>query len=847
MLFAALIPIRSLAQETGIEGWVVDAQNGDTLPLVSIHFEGSTIGTTSNLDGHFCLKNTDGLSSIIVSMVGYKTLLVQLSPGKMLHNQTLKLDPDVYGLNELVVSPKKKTYKRKGNPAVELIRNVIAHKKDNHLRQTPNYKVDQYEKRILSLDKFDFDFNKNKFWKNYEFLQSYVDTAKFNRTPVLTISLKEQMSEVYYQQQPLKERTIVTAERTQGLEKIFGGEGLQQNLDAMFTGVDITDDNIELMLNQFVSPLSSTMAVSFYHYFIEDTIQVEGDTCIDLSFVPVNSSSFGFTGHLYILNDGSYAVRKYSINVPRHINLNFVSDLSLEQSYKRLNNDYWAPAESNIYARFYIFKKMRHIYGHQRTVCDNYTFDVQIPDSLFPPMSDKKLVLDSANVYSKTQWCDMRPVPLTSKEAVLDSLYTELKRVPQFRGIVKTCEILGAEYIATNSERELSKWDFGPIWNFVSYNNLEGVRLRIGGMTTANLNRHWFLQGYLAFGCKDLRPKHNVTAIYSFNAKEFHPYEPLRHALYLSSQYDVEVPGQSYELLERDNILMSIPTGSVPTAMQYVYTAKLRYEKEWANSFSVNSWFQYQNNEAAGSMRYDRYNSDGTTEHIKAFNDFAVGAQLRYAPGEPKYSNRLGRESLFHLSKGSLVLKLSHTIGVMDKRTLYNTTTFSAEKLFWFGAFGCLDAMLQAGVQWNKVPFPKLFTPKANQSILMTPNTFNLMKPNEFLMDQYVMLHATYYMKGMIFNRIPGVNRLKLREVVSFSGIYGGLSAKNNPAIQPTGLYVLPDGCSPMGKVPYMEMTVGIENIFKIMRIDYVRRLNYLDGLSGWQRNGIRVSFRVAL
>jgi len=853
LIFLAIVCPHALyaaSPVTGIDGCVVDAQNGDTIPFAQILFEGSTIGTTSDLDGRFSLSNTEGLVTLRVQMVGYKTLLVTLRPGKVQHNQTLKLEPDVYGLGEILVTPKtakKERYKRKGNPAVELIKNVIAHKKDNRLESLPNYKVNSYEKRILALDQFDFDFNRNKFWKNFDFIENYVDTAQFNRTPVLTVSVHETMEERYYQQHPKKERTIVTAERAQGIEQMLNESGLGQNLDAMFTGVDLTEDNVELMLNRFVSPLSSTMAVSFYHYFIQDTVVVEGDSCIDLAFVPVNSESFGFTGHLYILYDSTYAVRKYTINVPPHINLNFVSDLSLEQTYRLLDNGYWAPEESNTYARFYIFKKLRHIYGHHRTRYDDYAFGVQIPDSLFPPMSDKELVLDSARRYSPEAWNEMRPVPLTAKEAVIDSLLIELKRVPQFQGIVKTCEILGAEYIATNSDRNLSKWDFGPIWNFVSYNQLEGLRLRIGGMTTANLSQHWFLQGYVAFGCTDLRPKHNVTGIYSFTPKEYHPYESLRHALYLSSQYDVEVPGQTYALFDRDNILMSIPTGTVPTAMQYVYTAKLRYEKEWANRFSVNTWFQYQNNEAAGSLSYDRYRSDGTIEHVNRFHDFSLGLQLRYAPGEPYYNNRLGHESPFNLSKDAPVLKLTHVIGVMEMNRLYNTTTFSAEKRFWFGSFGHLDAMLQAGIMWNKVPFPKLYIPNSNQSLFMTPNTFNLMKPMEFAMDQYIMLHATYYMKGLILNHIPYLNRLKLREVISFSGIYGGLSAKNNPAIQPNGLYVLPEGCSPIGKVPYMELTVGIENIFKILRIDYVRRLNYLDGLTGWQRNGIRFTFRLAM
>lgn len=185
-------------------------------------------------------------------------------------------------------------------------------------------------------------------------------------------------------------------------------------------------------------------------------------------------------------------------------------------------------------------------------------------------------------------------------------------------------------------------------------------------------------------------------------------------------------------------------------------------------------------------------------------------------------------------------------VGYMDK-FWYNRTDISAEKRFWLSSFGHIDMMLQSGIIWNRVPFPKLYVPQSNQSLFLTPNTFNMMRPMEFVMDQYVALHATYYMKGWIFNRIPYWNRLKLREVISFSGIYGGLSRKNNPLLMTEGLYTLPEGTSPMGKLPYLEMTVGVENILKFIRIDYVRRLTYTEGLSGWQLNGIRFTFRFSL
>lgn len=835
---------------TGFSGITLDAETGDTIPFVQMLFIGSSIGTTSNMDGVFTLSNTQGLTTVQASMVGYKTTLVNLRSGHFQKHYVLRLQPDVYGLQEVVVAPtpkRRERYSRKDNPAVELIKNVIAHKKDNRLEATERYKVEEYEKLIMALDQFDFDFQKNKFWRNFDFIEHYVDTAQFNHNPVLTISIRETLSDHYYQQRPHQERQVVKAKRLQGVEKMLAKNGMDGNIDAMFTRVDIFEDNIEVMLNRFVSPLSSALAVSFYHYYIQDTLMVEGTRCIDLAFVPVNSESFGFTGHLYVVCDSTYALKKYSINVPPHINMNFVRDLSIEQSFRQLENGMWVPEEINTYSRFSLVKKMRQLYAHNRRLFSGYDFEAEIPDSLFAGMKDKSVMLDSAMTYSKQEWTHLRPVPLTQKESIMDSLIKELRGVKKFQGIVRTIDVFVAEYIPTSKDFADSKFDFGPIWNTISYNKVEGVRLRVGGMTTANLSKHWFLSGYVALGCSDLRVKHNATLIYSFNEKEYHPYESLRHALYLSSQYDMEVPGQSFAQFDRDNVIMSIPTGSVPTAMQYVYTARLRYEKEWENRLAIDLSAQYQSNEAAGSLRYERILADGTTEPVRMFQDLSFTAEMRFTPGQPMYKNRMGKESVFNLAKDAPVIRLKHQIGMLDFNRLYNYTEISAEKRFWLSSFGHIDLMVQTGIVWNKVPFPKLFIPNSNQSLFMTPNTFNMMKPMEFAMDRYVAWYMTYYLKGWIFNRIPGWNKLQLREVVSFSGIYGGLSAKNNPHFLGEGLYVLPDGCSPMGKLPYMELTAGVENIFKFLRVDYVRRLNYNAGLTGWQKNGIRFTFRFSL
>ena len=837
------------AQTTGAEGVVKDAKTGETLPSVQVYFTGTTIGSITDFDGNFHIDNDQGLVTLAFQMIGYKTQIVSLKANRIAKEMVIELQPDLYGLQEVVVKPQRlsreERYRRKGNPAVELIRNVIAHKDANRIESADCYKTNSYEKLIMALDKFDVDFENNKFWSQFRFLEKYIDTAQFNTTPTLTVSLRETMAEEYYQSHPKMERKYVMAKRYQGVDDILDREGLATNIDAMFTKVNIFDNDIEVMLNRFVSPLSSALAVSYYHYYIMDTIDVEGDRCIDLAFAPVNPESFGFTGHLYILNDSTFALKKYSIVVPPHINMNFVSDLAIEQSFFQLPNGLWASENTNTYVRFYIFKNMRQIYARNSRYQYDYELGALPPDTLFGSMESNEVMADSARKYNRDAWNDMRPEPLSGKEAVIDSLLPELRRIPRFDATIRAIEIVASGYVSTDRDRSKSKFDFGPLFNTVSYNALEGVRFRVGGMTTTNLHPKWFMNGYLAFGTRDLRLKYNATLIRSFNEKDYHPYESLRHALYVSTYYDVEVPGQSYSLFDRDNVFMSFSMGNPTQRMQYVRRTKIRYEKEWANRFSIDTWLQHENNEAAGDLHYERINADGSLSNVKYYNNLEYGLQLRFAPGEPLYNNRLGKESPFNLAKDAPVISLTHTMGLMENRFFYNHTEITAEKRFWLSAFGHIDATVQTGIIWNKVPYPKLYIPNSNQSLFLTPKSFSLMQPMEFMMDQYVAFFGTYYLKGWILNRVPLIKKLRLREVLAFNAVYGGLSQKNNPLLMHEGLYAMPEGCSPMGKMPYMEMSVGVENIFKFIRVDWVRRLSYTEGLSAKEKNGVRLTFRL--
>ena len=819
-------------------------EKGDTVAIymAQLQWLHTAVGTYTNMRGNYKLPfaNTDTLI-VSYSLYPSDTLIVKKD-----ERQRNIFISRAQSLQEVVVSKKRKQrYTRKRNPAVELVEKVIEHKNDNRLESVDFYKSKVYKKMVMSYGRFNMNFQKNNFNRQLSFLEKYVDTVKADTMPVLTFSLRESLFDHYYQKSPRKNVNYLIARRMQGIDESLDQEGLGTNLDAMFTEVDILDNDIELMLNKFVSPLSSTIATTYYHYFITDTVSVDSVSCIELTFSPVNSKSFGFTGRLYIVNDSTYALKRYIINVPIDINMNFVRQLVVEQDFIKIDSNLWAPKSSQTFASFSLIKKKKskRIYVRQNTLWYQYEVGATIPDSLSAVGQEAV----AANLrYRNWQWKKMRPEPLTAQESVMDSISTELRRLPFFRALEKTAEIVSTGYIATTKERKNSLFDIGPVYNMISHNSIEGLRFRLGGMTTAKMNDRWFLTEYFAFGCKDLRIKYNATLIHSFVKKERHFNEFPRNALYLSTSYDLEMLGQSFSYMDRDNFFMSYTVDTLTSAAQYVRRGKLRYVREWPCRVSVDTWLQYEHCEAAGALNYFLINSDGTTTRLTDFRNWEWGLTLRWAPGERIYNNQSGKENLLKLSKNAPVLQLTNTTGLMDGRTWYVRTELSVEKRFWLSAFGHIDADLQGGIVWNRVPFTKLFTPPSNRSMFLAPKTFCLMRPMEFVMDKYVALYATYHLKGWIFNRIPLWNRLKLREVLSFSGVYGGLSSKNIPDVGTAGLYVLPDGCAPIGKAPYMEITAGIENILEVLRIDYVRRLTYAKDLKGWGKNGIRISLNIS-
>ena len=864
IVFLFLPAAHSYAQDTitGVRGHVYDASTNERLPFVQVGFVGTHIGTSTDMDGAFFVSNSTGADTVRFMMMGYEPVTYIAHKGRITRNAKIMLKRRTTTMETVTIRASRNwrnRYQRRDNPAVELVNKVIEHKDRNREKALGRYYRDVYEKTTLALDDFHPDFESKRFWRKFRFIEKYIDETPFDATPILTISMRETMMRQTWLLSKRQNRTLITAKRQEGLDQLLGQEGLDESLGEMFVPIDIYDNDIELMMNHFTSPLHSSLATVFYRFYITDTLMEHNRQCIELSFVPANERSYGFTGQMYIAMDGSYSVVKYNMRVAPKVNLNFVRDLTVIQSYQPLadsTDTVLVPARCDTYGRIFIHKKLQEVYAHQVRVCHSYDLSdtsQTLPDSLFGPLTTTARL--PKTFMRRKLWNELRPIELSAKETVIDSLRYELARLPEMKALKRIAEISISGYIPTNKTKDSSRFDIGPIYNIASYNNEEGWRFRLGGMTTAALNNRNFGEGYIAYGTRDHRIKFNTTYIHTLEEKKHHAHESPMGMLSLSASYELEVPGQGMDLMDRDNIFAST---NIAHNVQYVTQGVARLRKEWNSHIYIDTWIAGRMIEPAGTLRYEQILDNGKSKTVERLGEAEWMGKIAYSPYEVDDPSKPASGTSIHVRRNAPVMNLTLRAGRLSflnndatdwsDGSFFARTDVGVEKRFAMGIFGYADWKLKAAAVWGKVPYPRLCMADGNDNIFISNSSFNTMRPMEMVMDKYVAMFLTYHMKGLILNNIPLINRLRLREVASFNILWGRLSDRNNPNLPGNnGLFRLQEGTSPIGTAPYMEMSIGVENIFKLIRIDFVRRLSYSDGMTNKERNSIRIGFRFEL
>jgi hypothetical protein len=830
VVLSFILQVNAFGQKTVVSGIVRDAVTKETLPNVSVFFKDTKIGIQTDVNGKYTLVSPDPQNEITFNYVGYRAAFKNVMPSAT-QELDIVLVPDSKALDEvIIVGGKKIKYRNKDNPAVELIRQVIAHKDENRIKSYNTVSFRQYEKMLFSLSNVSEKFKNKKIFRNYQFLFQEQDSTLIGGKNLLPVYIQEKLADSYLSKTPEKNKTVVIAEKQVNFDsRYIDNKGMKTYFDRMYQDIDIYKNNISVISNEFLSPIADG-APAFYKFFITDTLKNQKPQVIELSFTPRNTNDMLFEGKIYVTNDSHYAVTGASFGVNKNINLNFVRALKIDLDFEANNKGKYSLSKSNLLADFGIGKTKGIGFTGERTVTyKNYQFDTALPDTIFQGKST--VVRADAAKKDDKFWEQNRLDTISKNQLKIYGNIDTLQNLPSFKRTMKIVTLLFAGY------QNLGPYEIGPVNTFYSFNNVEGLRLRVGGRTTPELSKRYYFENYLAYGIKDEKWKFFLSGTYSLNNKSI--YEFPQNYVRASFQRDTKIPGQELQFVQEDNFLLSFKRG-VNDMLLYNDFYRLDYVKEFENHFSYNLGFKKWSQTPAGGLNY----LNGANQSVNRLSTSEISLQLRYAPNEKFYQGKIYRVPI---ADRYPVFNLRYTAGlkgVFGGEYNYHNLMGSIDKRFYLSQLGYSDVTFEGGYIAGKVPFPLLAIHRANQTYAYQLNSYNLMNFLEFVSDHYVSINIDHNFNGFFFNKVPLIKRLKLREVVSFKALYGGLRNENNPNFQ-SGLYQFPvyeNGAQrtyALGNEPYMEGSVGVGNIFKLLRVDVVKRFNYLNNpeVSEW---GIR-------
>jgi len=838
VLFTVVCSALQLNAQTIIKGFVRDQLTNEPMSFVSIYFQGGK-GVNSNDDGSYSIEtNNPKFTTLIFSYAGYKKITKKIIPST---EQTLNVGLDINNdLSDVFIKAKRGKYKNKDNPAVELIDKVIANKKKNEITAYDYVQYQEYEKLELSISNKPEKVAKNRLFKNYKFILENVDTTSLEGKALIPIYLDEKLSQNYYRKNPTKNKTYLLGEKSVNYGEFLDDAGITTYLKRLYADVNIYDNNINILTTQFLSPIAD-LAPTFYRFYITDTVQEDGIKLIRLNFMPRNTADLLFKGIIFVTLDGNYGVQKITMSVSKKANLNWTRDLRINQDFEKSPIDgRYHVIKSTMKAEFALRPNAPGgILGERTVSYKNFIANHPAADSVY--MGKDEVNQLSAESNSDSFWVANRHQQLSKVEAKIYSNIDSLKSMKSFKTTLQIATIIFSGY------KRFGGVEIGNTNTFYGFDPVEGLRVKLGARTTPIFSNHFYLEAYGAYGFKDKIYKYLLAGSYSFNGKSIYTY-PLNYIKF-SRQYEARIPGQELLFISEDNFFLSFKRG-VNTKWVYNDTYRIDYVTELGKNFTYRMYFRHLKQTPAGSIVYQKETPSGT-EIVPNLVTSEASAELRWAPHEQFYQGKNFRSPIIN-KYPIFTLRYQQGIkGLFQGQYNYQQVTLAIFKRFYLSQLGYTDFTLEGGNIFGQVPFPLLDIHRANQSYAYQLNAYNLMNFLEFVSDHYIAYNADFYFNGFFFNKIPLLKKLKLREVASFKILYGGVRDENNPS-KNSSVFSFPKDYSravatqstfSLNNAPYIEASIGVANIFKLVRIDVVKRFSYLDhsNISTW---GIRTRVR---
>ncbi len=819
-----LLPIVLFAQQvTKIMGNVKDAQTKEALPFVNIYLKGTKAGTISDINGNYKIETKEKSDSLIISFVGYERLAKKIQIGRF-QTINIELKPSAIALKEITVTTKKRKH-NKDTLALELLDKIWEHKKENDIDKLDYYEYETYNKVQFDLNNLSDDFLNKKIMKNFQFVKNYIDTSTVNGKAYLPVFILESVSDYYYRKKPKSEREYIKATHASGINN----ESVNQFMGNMYIKINLYDDYIDLFGKGFVSPIAR-LGRLYYRYYLIDSGMVDNRKCYHLAFVPKIKQENVFNGDLWVV-DTCFAVKKIEFRIDKNVNINFINNVNITQEFVPINNTAWMLSKESIIADFNIFENPNNatgFFGRKTTTYRNHIVNKAREDKIYDIPSDI-IVAEDASKKDNNFWDTIRHEPLNQKEQGIFNMVDSIKDVKVFRTFYDIMNAIITYYYV------LGKFEFGPYFTIYSFNNVEGNRIRIGGRTSNKISTKYMIESYIAYGTKDQRFKYGGNFIYIFNKNP-------RKAFSLDYKHDMEQLGQSIMAFSEDNILSSTFRRGPQYTLSMVNQFKTSYEHEWFQGFSNTIRLKWREQFPFENQQFVLFNDFGTSDYYSSFITSEISINTRYA-----YNEKFVMGEFERISLGTKYPVINFTATAGLKNILGSQFSFQKLQLtidHWFNTYplGYGKYIIDAGKIFGKLPYPLLKLHEGNQTYFFDEYAFNLMNYYEFVSDQWISLTYTHYFDGFFLNKIPLMRKLKWRELAWSKGLLGFLNQENlNYMPFPSTLNTLDRSQDIKHLKPYVEAGIGIENIFKFIRVDAIWRLSYLNN-PNISKFGIRMS-----
>lgn len=804
------------AQKTIVSGRVIDAETKEPLLFSPVVFVGTKTGAMTDENGYYKIETYYSSDSLRVTSVGYTPQTKKVKQGT---TQTVNFELRLQGeLKEIIIRPEEGP-----NPAIELVKNILRNKKINNREKLDAYEYEVYNKVEFDLNNITEEFQKRKIFKAFEFVFNGVDTTE--EKTYLPVFMTESLSDFYFKRDPKFSKEVIKATKVSGVEN----ESINQFLGDMYQNVNIYDNEIIAFNKSFTSPISA-YCLGFYDYDLVDSSYIGNKWCYKLQFFPRRKQELLFYGEMWV-NDSTYAVRSVEATIAEGANINWIKKFKVQQEYDEVEEEVWMLVKDELLIDFNISDKKMGVYGRKTATYRSFNINKPRPKEFYTGLTDIVVNEDAAEKDDE-YWKEMRHIELSAKEQQIYNMVDTLKSLPQFRTVANIITLFVSGY------KVIGNVELGPYYTFYSFNPVEGNRFRLGGRTSNAFSKRFMLDGYLAYGLRDERFKYGGGFIYMLNKNP-------RMAFGASAKRDMEQLGQADGAFREDNVLSSLFRRNPANKLTDVTELTGYFEREWLYGLTNKLIFTHRVLKPAGeAYRYVRFEPQLTEQQQVSFLITSeVSLYTRFAYKEKFVYGEFERVSLGTKYPALEVIYSYGIPNLLGSQFRYQKLISRVSDKIRFGPFGYVNCTVEGGKIFGNLPYPILMMHQGNETFFYDESSYNTMNFFEFVSDEWASVWATYHAEGLVLNKIPLMRRLKWREVVSAKALIGDYDLANDKILSRDFNYDGRPDIYTLSK-PFVEAALGIENIFKVLRVDAIWRLSYLDN-PNIVKFGIRAKFQV--